>query len=297
MIDNAGFAIWLITQSTIPVINECIIFIFLKEGLSLGGNMKWTSSERCFSILQTTFFILLPINIITSCQMSCDGWTALDEVYRSHDIHKCHGWQNKGFFHCLVPGSEYSPDIGLSSDGVLGAGVDGVVGLGNDTGLGVGGRLRSDMERGLTSPLDPEGPFDNKLFGVLEGEGGTKGNRGGRTTGGCSLGGSGRFDGSLGRGGWAAPGPSCGGTWPCGCNGCCWGLGRVCRGVVAFAVAGGGPLATPFAAAALFAAAAAAFLLAFSLLLMMTSLSNCTTWRGGFRPFCSGTTVLLLLFL
>ena len=172
----------------------------------------------------------------------------------------------------LVPSSsKYSPDIGLSNDGVLGAGVDGVVGLGRDKGLGVGGRLTS--ERGLASPFRPGSPFVNALIEVLEGDGGIKGNRGGRTAGGCNLGGNDSVGGSRGRSGYAAPGPS-GGTGPCEC-GCCWPFSNDGRdGVV---VVGVGHPATPLAAATLLAAAAAAFLLAFSLLLMMTSLSSCTT--------------------
>ena len=172
----------------------------------------------------------------------------------------------------LVPSSsECSPDIGLSNDGVLAAGVDGVVGLGRDKGLGVGGRLTS--ERGLTSPFRPGSPFVNALIEVLEGDGGIKGNRGGRTAGGCNLGGNDSVGGSRGRSGYAAPGPS-GGTGPCEC-GCCWPFSNDGRdGVV---VVGVGHPATPLAAATLLAAAAAAFLLAFSLLLMMTSLSSCTT--------------------
>ena len=172
----------------------------------------------------------------------------------------------------LVPGnSAYSPDMGLSSDGVLGAGVDGVLGLGSDKGLGVGGRLTS--ERGLTSPFRLGSPYVNTLLGVLEGDGDINGNRGGRIAGGCNLGGNDKVGGSRGRG-YAAPGPS-GRTGPDG------------RGGVV--VVGGGHPATPLAAATSFC------LLAFSLLLMMTSLSSCTTWRGGLRPFCSGTTALLLL--
>ena len=183
----------------------------------------------------------------------------MDNVWRIHALH--------GIY--LLLQIQYSPDMGLSRDGVLGAGVDGVVGLGSDTGLGVGGRLTSD--RGLTSPLSPTGPFDKRLVGLGDGDGCTSDSRGGRTDGGCNRGGNDKFGGNRGRGWYAGPG----GTWPW----CCWTFGSGGRGVV-----GGAPPPAQFAAASLLAAAAAAFLLAFSLLLMMTSLSNCTTWRGGLRP-------------